>query len=206
MKADVKTLDNKKAGTVELDDGIFGAPVRSDILHRMVRWQLARRRGGTRKTRTLSETRGTGAKMYRQKGTGRARHGTAKVSQFRGGAKTFGPVVRDHAHKLPKKVRRLALLSALSAKQAEGRLVVLDTAVLKDGKTASLIKQLDALGWRSALIVDGATADNTFARAARNVPHVDILPAAGANVYDILRHDTLALTRAAVESLEARLK
>jgi len=206
MKAQVITLDAGKAGTIELDDGIFGQSMRADLLHRMVRWQLARRRAGSRKTRTLNETRGSGAKMYRQKGTGRARHHSAKVSQFRGGAKTFGPVVRDHAHKLPKKVRRLALRTALSAKQADGKLIILDEIKLAEPKTKSLVEKLGKLGWASALVIAGTELDGNFLRAAANIPRLDVMVAAGANVYDILRHDTLVLTKDAVTSLEARLK
>ena len=206
MKADVMTLDAEKAGTVDLDDGVFGLPVRADILHRMVRWQLARRRAGTRKTRTVRETRGSGAKIYRQKGTGRARHATSKVSQFRGGAKAFGPVVRSHAHKLPKKIRKLALKTALSAKLADGKLVVLDRAALDEPKTKVLAGKFGKLGWSSALIVAGGELDVNFVRAAANIPNIDVLAADGANVYDILRRDTLVLTKAALESLEGRLK
>ncbi len=206
MKADVITLDAAKAGAIELDDEIFGRPLRTDLLHRMVRWQLARRRAGTRKTRTLSETRGSGAKMYRQKGTGRARHHSAKVSQFRGGAKAFGPVVRSHAHKLPKKVRRLALCTALSAKRAEGKLIILDELKLPEPKTRTLAEKLGKLGWSSALVIADGELDGNFVRAAANIPKLDVMLAAGANVYDILRHETLVLTKDAVASLEARLK
>ena len=206
MKTNVITLDAGKAGTIDLDDGIFGLEVRTDILHRMVRWQLAKRRSGTRKTRTIGETRGSGAKMYRQKGTGRARHHTNKVGIFRGGAKTFGPVVRSHAHKLPKKIRRLALMTALSAKQADGKLIVLDKAELAEPKTKQLAGKLGKLGWSSVLIIGGGELDGNFVRAAANIPNLDVLAAPGANVYDILRRDTLVLTKAAVESLEARLK
>lgn len=205
MKAQVTTLDAAKAGTIELDDGIFGLEVRTDILHRMVRWQLARRRGGNRKTRTIGETRGSNARMYRQKGTGRARHHTSKVSQFRGGIKSFGPVVRSHAHKLPKKIRKLALKTALSSKQADGSLVVLDKAELDNPKTQALADKFGKLGWSSVLIV-GADQDANFVRAAANIPNTDVLAADGANVYDILRRDTLVLTKDAVEALEARLK
>ena len=206
MQCDVVSLDNKKAGQIDLDDAVFGAPVRPDILHRVVNWQLAKRRAGTHKVKTVSEIRGTTAKPWRQKGTGRARVGTVRATQFRGGATTFGPVVRSHATKLPKKVRKLALRSALSNKQAEGKLVVLEAASAKDHKTATLAKQLDKLGWHSVLIIDGAEVDENIARAARNLPGVDVLPQQGANVYDILRRDLLVLTKDAVEALQARLK
>lgn len=206
MKADITTLDAKKAGSLELDDGIFGLPPRADLLQRMVRWQLAKRQAGTHKTKTTGEVRGSTRKIVRQKGSGGARHGSRKVSQFRGGATVFGPVVRSHAHGLPKKLRKLALKTALSAKQASGKLVVLDAAALDEAKTKVLVAKLGKLGWGSALIIDGAETDPNFARALTNIPNVDLLPSQGANVYDILRRDTLVLTKAAVETLEARLK
>ena len=206
MKAAVKTLDNKSAGDIELADEIFGVPVRRDILARMVNWQLAKRRAGTHKTKGISDIQGTTKKPWRQKGTGRARQGSLRAPQFRGGAVIFGPVVRSHEFGLQKKVRRLALKTALSAKQAEGKLVVLDTASLKDPKTKMLAQRFEKLGWRSVLIIDGPSVDENFARAARNLPEVDVLPQQGANVYDILRRDTLVLTRDAVQHLEARLK
>ena len=206
MKADITTLDAKKAGSLELDDGIFGLPPRADLLQRMVRWQLAKRQAGTHKTKTTGEVRGSTRKIVRQKGSGGARHGSRKVSQFRGGATVFGPVVRSHAHGLPKKLRKLALKTALSAKQASGKLVVLDAAALNEAKTKVLVAKLGKLGWGSALIIDGAETDPNFARALTNIPNVDLLPSQGANVYDILRRDTLVLTKAAVETLEARLK
>ena len=206
MKAAVKTLDNKSAGDIELADEIVGVPVRRDILARMVHWQLAKRRAGTHKTKGISDIQGTTKKPWRQKGTGRARQGSLRSPQFRGGAVIFGPVVRSHEFGLQKKVRRLALKTALSAKQAEGKLVVLDTASLKDPKTKMLAQRFEKLGWRSVLIIDGPSVDENFARAARNLPEVDVLPQQGANVYDILRRDTLVLTRDAVQHLEARLK
>ena len=206
MKTAVKTLDNKSAGDIELADEIFGLPVRRDILARMVNWQLAKRRAGTHKTKGISDVQGTTKKPWRQKGTGRARQGSLRSPQFRGGAVIFGPVVRSHEFGLQKKVRRLALKTALSAKQAEGKLIVLDTASLKDGKTKVLAQRFEKLGWRSVLIIDGPSVDENFARAARNLPEVDVLPQQGANVYDILRRDTLVLTRDAVQHLEARLK
>jgi large subunit ribosomal protein L4 len=206
MKCAVTTLDNKKAGEIVLDDTVFGLPMRSDLLSRTVNWQLAKRRAGTHKTKTRSEVSGSTHKRYRQKGTGRARIGAGDVSQFRGGGRAFGPVPRDHSHKLPKKVRKLALKTALSAKAAEGKLVVLDAAKLEQGKTTELAAKLGKLGWSSVLVIDGAAVDQGLARAAHNLPGVDVLPQIGANVYDILRRDTLALTKDAVEALEARLK
>lgn len=206
MKCKVISLDNRSAGSIELDDEVFGLPVRKDILQRMVNWQLAKRRAGTHKTKGLSEVRGSTRKPYRQKGTGRARVGTRRAPQHRGGAVIFGPVVRSHGFKLPKKVRRLALKTALSSKQADGKLVVLEVAKLDEAKTQELAKRLDALGWSSALIIDGPELNQNFVRAAANLPQVDLLPQQGANVYDILRRDTLVLTRDAVQHLEARLK
>ncbi len=206
MKADVKTLDNKSAGTLDLEDGVFGLPVRPDLLHRIVRWQLAKRRAGTHQTKVVGEIRGTTAKPFRQKGTGRARQGSSRAAQMRGGATTHGPQSRDHSHGLPKKVRRLALKTALSAKQAEGKLTILDAATLSDAKTSVLSHKLEALGLGSVLIIDGPEVDQNLARAAANLPGVDVLPQQGANVYDILRRDTLALTKAAVEHLQTRLK
>lgn len=206
MKADVKTLENKKAGSIDLDEGIFGLKPRADILHRVVNWQLAKRRQGSHKTKQRSEVTGTGAKAWKQKGTGRARVGNRKAPQFRGGGVAFGPVVRDHAIKLPKKVRRLGLKLALSAKQAAGELMVLDAAALDEPKTKPLVDKLTKLGLEKALIIDGAELDGNMVKAARNIPHVRLLPVAGANVYDILRGGNLALTKSAVEALEARLK
>ena len=206
MKCAVTTLDSKKAGEIELDEAVFGLPVRRDILARMVNWQLAKRRAGTHKTKSRSEVAGSTRKQFRQKGTGRARRGAGDVSQFRGGGRAFGPVPRDHAIDLPKKVRRLALKTALSAKAADGKLVVLDAAKSDTAKTKDLAVKLGKLGWSSTLVIDGAAVDQGFARAVHNIPGVDILPQIGANVYDILRRDTLVLTRDAVEALEARLK
>ena len=205
MKCDVTTLENKKAGTIELAEGVFGVSPRLDIVHRTVVWQLAKRRAGTRKTKTVSEVAGSTRKIYRQKGTGRARHSTRRAPLFRGGAVTFGPVVRSHAHALPKKVRRLALRMALSAKFAEGRLKVVDGASLETPKTKALAQTMSDLGWTRVLIIDGPEVDANFARAAANIIGVDLLPQQGANVYDIVRCETLVLTRAAVEHLEARL-
>jgi large subunit ribosomal protein L4 len=205
-KIAVHNLDNQEVGDIELDDGVFGLPVRRDILARVVNWQLAKRRAGTHKTKGISDIQGTTRKPYKQKGTGRARQGSLRSPQFRGGAVIFGPVVRSHAFDLQKKVRRLGLKTALSAKLGEGKLVVIDAARAEEPKTKVLKTRLDALGWGSVLIIDGAAVDENFARAARNLPRVDVLPQQGANVYDILRRDTLVLTRAAVEQLEARLK
>ncbi len=206
MKLQVKNLDNEAVGEIELDDAVFGVRVRADILARMVNWQLAKRRAGTHKTKGISEIQGTTKKPWKQKGSGRARQGSLRSPQFRGGAVIFGPVVRSHAFDLQKKVRRLALKTALSAKQAEGKLVVLYAATLAEGKTKALGQRLAKLGWESVLIIGGSTLDENFARAARNLPKVDVLPQQGANVYDILRRDTLVLTREAVQQLEARLK
>jgi len=205
MKLAVKSLDNTEVGDIELADEVFGLPVRSDILARVVNWQLAKRRAGTHKTKGISDISGTTKKPYKQKGTGRARQGSLRSPQFRGGATIFGPVVRSHEFGLQKKVRRLGLKTALSAKQAEGKLVVIDAASIAEPKTKALRARFETLGWDSVLIIDGAV-DEGFAKAARNLPKVDVLPSVGANVYDILRRDMLVLTRAAVEQLEARLK
>ncbi len=206
MKLDVTTLDNKSAGTIDLANEVFGLPPRKDIMHRMVNWQLAKRRAGTHKTKSVSEVSGSTKKIYRQKGTGRARHQTRRAPQFRGGAVAFGPVVRSHAIGLPKKVRKLALKLALSAKQADGKLKVLDAARLEAPKTKVLAQALTSLGLSRVLFIDGPELDTNFVRAASNLADVNLLPQQGANVYDILRCDTLVLTRQAVEHLEARLK
>jgi large subunit ribosomal protein L4 len=206
MKLTVRNLDNQEVGDIELADAVFGLPVRRDILARVVNWQLAKRRAGTHKAKGVSDISGTSKKPYKQKGTGRARQGSLRSPQFRGGAVIFGPVVRSHEFDLQKKVRKLGLKTALSAKQAEGKLIVIDAAKLDEAKTKVLRARFDALGWESVLIIDGTTLDEGFARAARNLPKVDVLPQQGANVYDILRRDTLVLTRDGVEQLEARLK
>ena len=206
MKLAVKSLDNQNVGDIELAEEVFGLPIRRDILARMVHWQLAKRRAGTHKTKGISDIQGTTKKPWRQKGTGRARQGSLRSPQFRGGAVIFGPVVRSHEFGLQKKVRRLALKTALSAKQAEGKLVVLEDAILKEPRTKELAKRFAKLGWGSVLIIGGQALDENFARAARNLPEVDVLPQQGINVYDILRRDTLVLTRDAVQHLEARLK
>ncbi len=206
MKADVTTLDAKKAGTVELSDEVFGLEPRADLLHRMVRYQLAKRRGGTVSVQDRSEVTATTAKLFRQKGTGRARHGSRKAPLFRGGGKAHGPKPRSHAIELPKKVRALALRHALSSKAKAETLVVLENCEIKEGKTKALKERFGKLGFGSVLIVDGAVVEDSFARAARNIPHVDVLPVQGINVYDILRHEKLVLTKAALEALEARFK
>lgn len=206
MKATIKNLNNEAVGEIELADEIFGLQVRTDLLHRMVNWQLAKRRSGNHKTKGISEIRGTTKKPYKQKGTGRARQGSLRSPQFRGGATIFGPVVRSHEHSLTKKVRKLALKTALSAKAADGKLIVLDAATAESHKTKELASRLANLGLTSVLFIDGANLDDNFVKASRNIPLVDVLPEQGANVYDILRRDTLVLTRNAVEQLEARLK
>ncbi len=206
MKLDVKNLDGSAAGSIDLSKDIFGLEARKDILARMVNYQLAKRRAGTHKSKGRAEVKATSKKMYAQKGTGQARHGNKAAPQFRGGGKAFGPVVRDHAHDLPKKVRKLALKTALSTKAGEGKLVVLETMALDAPKTSALTAKLAKLGISSALIIGGETVDNNFARAASNIIGVDVLPQQGINVYDILRRDTLVLTRDAVKHLEERLK
>lgn len=206
MELNVTTLEGKAAGSVKLSDEIFGLEPRKDIIQRVVNWQLAKRQAGTHKTKDRSEVWRTGKKMYKQKGTGGARHGSARVPQFRGGGRAFGPVVRSHAFDLPKKVRALGLRHALSAKAKDGGLIVIDNADLKDGKTKSLIGHFSGLGLTSALIIDGAQVNDGFALAARNIPHIDVLPIQGINVYDILRRQKLVLTKAAVDALEARFK
>lgn len=206
MELEVKTLDGAVAGTVALSDEIFGLDPRADILQRVVRWQLAKRQAGTHKTLTRTEITKTGKKMYRQKGTGGARHGNKAAPQFRGGGKAFGPVVRSHEHDLPKKVRALGLKLALSAKAKGANIVVLDEAVAAESKTKALKIKLAALGLTNALIIDGANPQDQFRLAARAIPQIDVLPVQGINVYDILRRDTLVLTKAAVSALEERFK
>lgn len=206
MKVQVLTLDGAKAGERELSDAVFGLTKRADILDRAVQWQLACRRAGTHSTRTISQISGTTKKPFAQKGGGRARQGSLRSPQFRGGAVIFGPVVRSHAYDLPKKVRQLALKTALSVKAQEGKLIVIEAAKTETHKTKALAAQLSKLGITSALVIDGANLDTNFCRAASNIPLFDVLPEQGANVYDILRRDTLILTSNAVEQLEARLK
>lgn len=206
MKIAVKTLDNKAAGDITLDDSVFGVEVRSDVLHQMVTYQLAKRRAGTHKTQNRSEVSRTGKKPFKQKGTGSARAGDRTRVIDRGGQVVHGPVVRSHATELPKKVRQLALKSALSAKAKEGKLIIVDALAPKDHKTKVMAAAFKALGFESALIVGGKDIDPNFARATRNLPKVDVLPVQGANVYDILRRDTLVLTKDAVDDLTERLK
>lgn len=206
MKAEVLTLDAKKAGDVELNDGIYALPERADILQRVVVWQLAKRRAGTHKVATRSEITGTTKRIGKQKGGGTARHGAGKVSQFRSGGRAFGPVVRDHGHSLPKKIRLLGLKTALSSKLARGNLMVIENIDLDGPKTKDLKAKLDKLGLEKVLFIDGAEVNKNFLLAASNIPYVDALPTQGANVYDILRADKLVLTKAAVESLMERLK
>jgi len=206
MKAKVTTLDNKAAGDIELAEEVFGMNPRRDILHRVVTWQLAKRRSGNHAVKERNAVRGSTAKIYKQKGTGRARHSTNKAPQFRGGGVAHGPRVHDHEHKLTKKVRALGMRSALSAKQADGKLVILDQAALYEAKTKTLTAKVAALGWGDVLIIDGGDLDHNLVQAAGNLADVQVMASAGANVYDILRRDTLVLTKSAVEVLEARLK
>lgn len=206
MKTSVTTLNAEEAGTVELSDAIFGLTPRKDILHRMVRYQLAKRQSGNHATKGRSDVTATRSKFGRQKGSGGARHGNKTANLFRGGGKAFGPHPRSHAIKLPKKIRSLALRYALSAKAQANELIVLDSAASTEAKTGGLKKQFVKLGLDSVLIVDGQEVDKNFGLAARNIPNVDVLPVQGINVYDILRRDKLVLTKAAIESLEARLK
>lgn len=205
MKLDVIKLDGKKAGSVDLGEDVFGLEPRADILHRVVRWQRNKAQAGTHKVKTRSEVKYSTKKIYRQKGTGGARHGARSAPIFRGGGIYKGPVVRSHAHDLPKKVRLLGLKHALSAKARAGELVVIDEAS-SNGKTGALAKQVKDLGWKRALIIDGAEVNADFARAAANIDGLDVLPSMGANVYDILKRDTLVLTKAGVEALQERLK
>ncbi|MBV1707818.1 MAG: 50S ribosomal protein L4 [Hyphomicrobiales bacterium] len=206
MKFDVTSLDGVAAGSLEAADAIFGLEPRQDLIARMIRYQLAKRRAGTHKVKGRAEIWRTGKKMFKQKGTGSARHGSARVPQFRGGGRAFGPVLRDHAHDLPKKVRALALRHALSAKAKDGGIVIWDNAALVEPKTKVLIGHFAKSGITSALVIDGAAVDTNFALAARSIPKVDVLPVQGINVYDILRREKLVLTRAALEALEARFQ
>ncbi len=206
MKADLITLDGAKAGTVELDEAIFGLEPRADILHRVVRWQRAKAQAGTHSTLGKSDVSYSTKKIYRQKGTGGARHGSRKAPIFRHGGVYKGPVPRSHAHDLPKKFRALGLRHALSAKLKAGELVVIEAADVPEAKTAVLAKAIKGHGWKRALVIDGAAVNENFAKAARNLTDIDVLPSMGANVYDILRSDTLVLTKAGLEALEARLK
>ncbi len=205
MKLDVINLDGGKAGSVDLDEALFGLEPRADILHRVVRWQRNNAQAGTHKVKTRSEVNYSTKKIYRQKGTGGARHGARSAPIFRGGGVYKGPVVRSHGHDLTKKFRKLGLKHALSAKAKAGELVVIDAAAT-EGKTSALAKQVANLGWKRALIIDGSDVNEGFAQAARNITGLDILPTMGANVYDILKRDTLVITKAGIEALEARLK
>lgn len=205
MKLDVIKLDGAKSGNIELDADLFGLEPRADILHRMVRWQRNNAQAGTHKVKTRSEVNYSTKKIYRQKGTGGARHGARSAPIFRGGGIYKGPVVRSHGHDLPKKLRKLGLKHALSAKMAAGELVVIEDAVTS-GKTAALARQIKSLGWKRTLVIDGASVNEDFLKAARNIEGLDILPSMGANVYDILKRDTLVITKAGIEALEARLK
>ena len=206
MKLDVIKLDGETAGSVDLGDEVFGVEPRADILHRVVRWQRNKAQAGTHKVKTRSETSYTKKKIYRQKGTGGARHGDRNAPIFRKGGIYKGPTPRSHAHDLPKKVRKLGLRMALSSKAREGALVVIDDAALSEPKTGLLAKAAKTLGWKRALVIDGAEVNENFARAAANLDGVDVMPSVGANVMDILKRDTLVLTKAGVEALEARLK
>jgi len=206
MKLDVTTLDGASAGSVELADEIYGLEPRADLLQRCVRWQLVKRRAGTHKSKGRSEINRTTKKLYKQKGTGNARHGAASAPQFRGGGKAFGPVVRSHAHDLPKKVRALALRHALSSKAKTQSLIIVDDVRLDAPKTKALVERFGKLGLANALVIGGAEVEANFQLAARNIPNVDVLPVQGINVYDILRREKLVLTKAAVDALEARFK
>ena len=206
MKVDITTFDGGAAGSVDLSDEIFGLEPRADLLARCIRWQLAKRRAGTHAVKNRADIARTGKKMYKQKGTGNARHGSARVPQFRGGGRAFGPQVRSHEHDLPKKVRALALRHALSSKARDANLIVVDQARLDEAKTKALRTRFDTMGLSNALIIAGSEVDRNFGLAARNLPNIDVLPIEGINVYDILRRDKLVLTREAVDALEARFK
>jgi large subunit ribosomal protein L4 len=206
MELEVTTLEGKKAGSVTLSDAIFGLDPRTDIIHRCVVWQLAKRRAGTHAVQNRADVHRTGKKMYKQKGTGSARHGSARVNLFRGGGRSFGPHNRSHEIGLPKKVRALALRHALSAKAKDGGIIVIDALSVKDAKTKALRGHFDKLGFANALFIDGAEVSVSVKNAARNIPNIDVLPVAGINVYDIMRRHKLVLTRAAVDALEARFK
>jgi large subunit ribosomal protein L4 len=206
MELKITTLDGEEKGSVSLSDAIFGLEPRQDIIQRCIVWQLAKRRAGTHKVKDRAEVWRTGKKMYKQKGTGGARHGSQRANLFRGGGRSFGPLVRSHAIDLPKKVRVLALRHALSAKAKDGGIILIEEAKLAETKTKALKGHFDKLGLANALIIGGAEIDNGFFLASRNIPNIDVLPVQGINVYDILRRNTLVLTRAAVDALEARLK
>jgi large subunit ribosomal protein L4 len=206
MELQVKTLDGGDAGKITVSDAIFGLEPRADLIQRVVRWQLAKRQAGTHKVKGRAEIWRTGKKMYKQKGTGSARHGSARVPQFRGGGRAHGPVVRSHEHDLPKKIRALGLKHALSAKAGTGSIMVVDRATLAEPKTKVAVAMLAKLGLANALFIGGTEVDQNFGRAIRNIPYIDALPIQGLNVYDILRRETLVLTRDAVDALEARFR
>jgi large subunit ribosomal protein L4 len=206
VKIDITSLDGEAAGSIDLDDAIFGLVPREDLIARMVRYQLAKRRAGTHQTLGRADIWRTGKKLYKQKGTGSARHGSARVPQFRGGGRAFGPLVRSHAHDLPKKLRALALKHALSAKAKDGAIIVWPEARAADAKTKSLKASFAKLGLTNALIVGGTELEANFRLAARNIPQIDVLPVQGINVYDILRREKLVLTKAAIDALEARFQ
>jgi len=206
MKLEITTLEGNKAGSVDLNDDIFGLEPRADLLQRCVRWQLAKRQAGTHAVKNRSDVSRTTKKLYKQKGTGNARHGAASAPQFRGGGRAFGPQVRSHAHDLPKKVRALALKHALSAKAKDASLIVIDDVKLAEPKTKALLERFGKLGLNNALIIAGSEVEANFGRAARNIPNIDVLPVQGINVYDILRREKLVLSKAAVDALEARFK
>jgi large subunit ribosomal protein L4 len=206
MELSVISLDGKEGGKITLNEEIFGLEVREDLLHRVVNWQLNKRRAGTHKVKNRAEIWRTGKKMYGQKGTGNARHGSARVPQFRGGGRAFGPVVRSHETELPKKLRQLALKHALSAKAKNSSIVVLTDATLSEPKTKMLAQNLKNLGLGSVLVIGGAEIEKNFGLAARNLHEVDVLPVQGINVYDIMRRQKLVLTKAALDALEARFK
>jgi large subunit ribosomal protein L4 len=206
MQVEIKNLQGEVVGSTELSDAVFAAPVRRDILHRVVTWQLAKRRAGTHRVKSRGEVSGSTAKIYRQKGTGRARHGSKRANIFRGGGRAFGPVPRDHSHDLTKKVRRLGLRAALSAKAAAGELIILDAAALAEPRTKLMSEVLAKLGLGSALFVVAGEPERNFALASRNIPMIDLLSHEGANVYDILRRDVLVLTQDAAKLLEERLQ
>jgi large subunit ribosomal protein L4 len=206
MKVDVLKLDGKKAGSIDLDEALFGLEPRADILHRVVRWQRAKAQAGTHSVLGKSDVSYSTKKIYKQKGTGGARHGSRKAPIFRHGGVYKGPTPRSHAHDLPKQFRALGLRHALSAKAKAGELIILDSIAMAEGKTAVLAKAAKELGWKRVLVIDGATVDANFAQAARNIEGIDVLPTMGANVYDILKRDQLVITKAGIEALEARLK
>ena len=205
MKVDVLKLDGGKAGSIELDEALFGLEPRADILHRVVRWQRAKAQAGTHSVLTRAEVSYSTKKIYKQKGTGGARHGSKKAPIFRHGGVVKGPTPRSHAHDLPKQFRALGLRHALSAKAKAGELIIMDSVAMTEGKTATLAKVAKELGWKRVLVIDGATVDANFAQAARNIETIDVLPTMGANVYDILKRDQLIITKAGIEALEARL-